>query len=266
MKLKNVLNANCIAINSSQVTDKQAALKEIAELAIKSDILKNLKSDDIYLALSEREKVCSTGFENGLAIPHCRLKNLSEFVVGAVVYPKGIDFKAADGKKTELCFFIIGPEEQRNVHIRLLSTICRSYTSPEVKQQIIGSNDSSELYYKLISYLPDGEIDQEEKCMLSIMIQNEKAFLEILQVLSSRQASVVINEGSDISSHLNKLPLFSTFWNSSEDEGIKIITATIGKKMVNEVVREINLLNSSLDLKNCCVVNIVNLSYSAGSL
>jgi PTS system nitrogen regulatory IIA component len=266
MKLKNALNADCIAINLDQATDKQAVLKEIAELAIKSDILKDFSSEDIYSALAEREKICSTGFENGLAIPHCRLKNLTDFVVGAVVYPNGIDFNAADGKKTEICFFIIGPEEHRNVHIRLLSTICKSYSSPSVKQQIIDSSDSSELYHKLISRLPDDEVEQEEKCMLTIMIQNEKAFLEILQILSSTTASVVITDGSDVSSHLNKLPLFSTFWNSSEDEHVKIITAVIGKRMVNDAVREINLLNSSLNLKNCCVINIMNLAYSSGSL
>jgi len=49
--------------------------------------------------LKDREEVGSTGFGNEIAIPHCVIDNISDFVVGVLVIPDGVDYNSIDGKR-----------------------------------------------------------------------------------------------------------------------------------------------------------------------
>lgn len=265
MNLHKALKKECIAVDSTS-TDKNSVLKEIAALAKKSPALENYSENDIYNALAERETACTTGFENGIAIPHCRLKNISEFVVGVVVLPNGIDFASLDGKPTQLCFFIIGPEEHRDEHIRLLSMICRAFKAEGVKQKMLAAESADEIAEIIFARAPEGVTKQEEQCLITIYIQNEEAFLEILQLLSTLNASVAVTEGGTLSSHLHRLPLFSTFWNREDPGFLKIIHGIVAKKIVNETVREINVVKDELKISDGFLVTVQNLSYSSGSI
>jgi PTS system nitrogen regulatory IIA component len=60
--------------------------------------------------LQQRERIGTTGFGGGIAIPHCSLDDIEEFVVGLLIVSDGVDFESLDGKKTTTFFFIIGPK------------------------------------------------------------------------------------------------------------------------------------------------------------
>ncbi|MDP1109051.1 PTS sugar transporter subunit IIA, partial [Klebsiella pneumoniae] len=51
---------------------KKKALEQIANLIARE--VPDLEMQDVFDALIAREKLGSTGFGNGIAIPHCRLK------------------------------------------------------------------------------------------------------------------------------------------------------------------------------------------------
>ena len=93
MNLLNFVKNECIATGVS-VSNKTECLQKVAQLAKKSSVLKNISEKEIFEALQNREELGSTGFENGIAIPHCRLENVEEFVVGFITIPDGIDFAA----------------------------------------------------------------------------------------------------------------------------------------------------------------------------
>ena len=124
MSLLESLYPECIQIGSKAV-DKDGVLWEIAGLAKNNPALAAYSEGELYDALEEREKIGSTGFGEGVAIPHCSLDRLSEFVVGVLIIPGGVEFKSLDGKKTAVFFFIIGPRRERNRHIQLLSSISK---------------------------------------------------------------------------------------------------------------------------------------------
>jgi len=57
----------------------------------------NLDPDAIYENLIAREKLGSTGFGNGIAIPHCRLEDCHQ-AIGALLQLDGkIDFSRTEG-------------------------------------------------------------------------------------------------------------------------------------------------------------------------
>ena len=90
MSLFKDLKEECIQIGSD-ATNKEEVLKEIAKLAKQCSALDNVSETDLFQALLDRENIGTTGFEKGIAIPHCKLDSISEFVVGALVIPEGVD-------------------------------------------------------------------------------------------------------------------------------------------------------------------------------
>jgi len=148
----------------------------------------------------------------------------------------------------------------------LLSLICRIFKNASMKQVILDSKTPDEVANVIISHSPEGISNAEEKCLVTVYIQNEEAFLEILQLLSTLNASVAVIEAGSISSHLHRLPLFSTFWNREDPGFLKIVTGVVAKKIVNETVREINVLKDDLKIQDGILITVQNLSYSSGLL
>jgi Kef-type K+ transport system membrane component KefB/mannitol/fructose-specific phosphotransferase system IIA component (Ntr-type) len=88
---------------------KQQVLQEICIAA--ADAVSN--SPERFLRLvGERERVTTSGWENGLAVPHARVNGLLEplVVVGRVA--QGIDFDARDGKPARLIILILTGDNQ----------------------------------------------------------------------------------------------------------------------------------------------------------
>ena len=102
----------CVQLGSD-ARNKVEVLEEIARLAKKTDLLARFREEQIFTALQEREKIGSTGFGNGIAIPHCTLEGLKEFIIGFLVIPSGFDFQALDGQKTTVLFFIPPPGSRK---------------------------------------------------------------------------------------------------------------------------------------------------------
>ena len=101
-----LLREECIVPNSDFST-KQQVLKAIATVAKKSPLLKNISENEIYTALEEREAIGSTGFESGIAIPHCRLEEVTDFVVGIISVPGGVDFLLNRWRKHKINLFLL---------------------------------------------------------------------------------------------------------------------------------------------------------------
>jgi PTS system nitrogen regulatory IIA component len=259
----------CVNIDST-AKDKDSILRDIAETAKKSSRLENFSSDDIYEALKQREEVGSTGFEDGVAIPHCRLEGLDSFVVGLVLVPGGLDFGSYDKKPSELFFFILGPEDQamRNQHIRLLSAISRTLAIRGVKEELKEAKSSEELRELFLRWISDKmeSSPDDEKSFFFISVQEEDKFIDILEAVSALADSVSVIEGHDATQYLHSLPVFSSFWNS-EDKGFhRVISGLVGKKLSNEMVRGVNVAADGLDNKSGVLVVLLDAAYSAGAL
>lgn len=267
MNMSVFFHEECIQIGT-KAGSKSELLREIAGLAKRSSVLKNVSEDAIYNALTKRENISSTGFEGGIAIPHCRMPDVSEFVVGAVTVFEGIDFKAVDKGKTNLLFFIIAPETDRETHIRILSTISRTLAVPEVKNEILNAGSPNKLREAFVKHIPErsGPGDKDVQCVFHIIVQNEERFGEILRILSSLGASVTVVEGKDIGNYLHRLPLFSSFWNP-EDKGFNcLIFGTVKKSLVNELIRSVDLVTGGLDKNPGVLITIQELMIASGAL
>ncbi|GAA6132934.1 PTS IIA-like nitrogen regulatory protein PtsN [Halopseudomonas sabulinigri] len=106
----------------------------------------NLDPDAIYESLIAREKLGSTGFGNGIAIPHCRLGDCHQ-AIGALLQLDGkIDFDALDGQPVDLIFVLLVPQEATDQHLQILKMLAGKLDQAELRDALRAAPDAQSLY------------------------------------------------------------------------------------------------------------------------
>jgi Kef-type K+ transport system membrane component KefB/mannitol/fructose-specific phosphotransferase system IIA component (Ntr-type) len=88
---------------------RSGAIRELCELAA-STLGKS--ADYLYQLVLRRERITGSGWENGVAVPHARLRGLQKPIVAVGRSEDGIDFDTRDGKPARLIFLIITGDSQ----------------------------------------------------------------------------------------------------------------------------------------------------------
>jgi len=268
MKIFHVLREECIVANA-EFRDKAAALREIVRVARKSPILEHVAAEEILHGLETRESLGSTGFGKGIAIPHCRLKSVRDFVVGLITIPGGVDFEALDGQKVRLIIFIIAPENESSTQIKLLSAISQTLLITGVVDEILAGDTPEALRESFLRHTR-ADIDtkdQTSKNLFHVFVQDEQVFRDILHLLTGTEASsLVVLDGKNAGAYLAKMPLFADFWRDESRQLTRIIIAVVEKGLTNETLRRIESITGHLDEGAGVMVTIQEISYSTGSL
>jgi PTS system nitrogen regulatory IIA component len=268
MKLINVLRNECVQTRAG-CSSKQDVLTAVAALAKKSPILDAVAESDILDALTEREELSTTGFGNGIAIPHCRLENVENFVVGILTVPDGVDFAAMDDQPVKLFVFIVAPAGNSNEHIKILSGISQVLNVSENVSEMLCAPSADVLFESFMRHVRD-EADPKQhdtKNLFRIQIQDEELFHEVLQIIEGFHAStVMVSEAEPASNYLQKMPMFAGFWSDKANEFCKVILATVDRQDTNETIRRIEQHTGSLDDRSDILLTVQELFYCAGSL
>jgi PTS system nitrogen regulatory IIA component len=268
MKLTDVLRPECVR-TGLVIEDKAIALCEIAALAKKNPLCRHISEEDILEALQERETLGSTAFGGGVAIPHCRLKAIPDFVVGIATIPDGVDFESADKQKVRLIVFILAPADRPNAHIRLLSSISRTLQNAKAVSKMIKAQDAKSLMQAFVRNT-GAEIPLEvtsQKSMLHVFVQDEHIFEEILAALSGLEtSSMAVLHAHNAHESLTKIPLYAEFAKNGKSSVCRVIAAIAEQRLDNEIVRRIEGITGPLQECSGVMVTIQPLSYAAGSL
>jgi len=249
--------------------DKHQILKIFAENAARTQVLKKYKAVDLLKKLEDREALGSTGFGEGVAIPHCAIDGLEDFVIGIMILREGADFEAIDGNPVQLLFLIIGPSEQRNRHIKILSAISKMVKTPGVMENLLGTADNTQIRNLLRQHLTirTDRPTTEGYCMLHVYIQKESVFDEILELLSSEvEGSITVIETQNAGEYLHRLPLFSTYWTEGSSSFNRLIQTMVPKAHCNNLIRQINMIEDTFADNPGVLVTAQELMYASGSI
>ena len=111
----------------------------------------NLDPDAIYENLIAREKLGSTGFGNGIAIPHCRLEDCHQ-AIGALLQLDGkIDFDALDGQPVDLIFVLLVPQEATEQHLQILKMLAGKLDRADLRDALRAAPDADALYHVMVN-------------------------------------------------------------------------------------------------------------------
>ena len=101
---------------------KRSLLQQLAHLAGQR---LGLDSAAILSSLAERERLGSTGFGQGVALPHGKIEGLTRLYGLFVRLGEPVDFKALDKVPVDLVFLLLSPPEAGAEHLKALAAISR---------------------------------------------------------------------------------------------------------------------------------------------
>lgn len=90
-------------------------------------------------AIGERERLGSTGFGGGVAIPHGKLSNLDRIYGMVARLAQPIDYKAVDGAPVDLVFLLLSPPDAGAEHLKALAAVSRVVRSAATVEKIRGA-------------------------------------------------------------------------------------------------------------------------------
>ena len=148
MDLNNFFSEECI-IMDCQSKSKKNVLELISEIASSVSIT---NKDIIFEKLYEREKLGTTAFGNGIAIPHARIDNLSEAKIIILKLETAIDFNSSDGEKVDLIISLLAPNNKNEMHIKILSKIAEMLDDKIFREKIRNCSNKLEIKSVINSY------------------------------------------------------------------------------------------------------------------
>jgi|SRR5579875_2574707 PTS system nitrogen regulatory IIA component len=147
MKITDILTPEMV-IPSLAGKTKSEVLAELAGCL--ASVHSEINRERLVSVLSERENLGSTAIGDGIAIPHGKLKGLSQIVGVFGRSLQGVDFESLDGKPTRLFFLLVAPEDSASLHLKALARVSRLLRDPGFRQQLQDAPDAAELF-RLIS-------------------------------------------------------------------------------------------------------------------
>lgn len=166
MKINNDLLKSSHIVFDNKVKTQKAVLKKIADLALSLDYITN--SEELIQAFLDREQQSTTGFEDGIAIPHARIKSIKKPAILILRTNNGVDWKAIDGQLTNFIIAIIIPEQQAgNLHLDILSALAIKLANEEFRHKLKASSDAEEL----ITIISDTATNNENANLLKTPIK-----------------------------------------------------------------------------------------------
>jgi len=268
MDIFKIISEKTCAVNFS-AKDKNDSLHKLAEL-LSTDIYE-ISTEEIYEALLHREEVGSTGFEEGVAIPHAKVPGLRDFHLAIAHAKKGVPFDSIDGKKSQLFFVIVGPDKHPEQHLQILAQISRISRNPNARREMTQARSNIALKEAFLRYVTGRAISGgDKKNKLLMVILYEKRFLDdILELFLERGIrGVNILESTGIKDQLSTIPLFSDFLNflGERSDVSKTIMTVIPEKEVSEIVQGIEEIMGDLDKHTGAMVMALDLFFIKGSM
>jgi PTS system nitrogen regulatory IIA component len=140
MKITEVLYKEAILVDL-KANDKKGVLEE---LSMPVSQIAGINQQELVRVLMEREQLGSTGIGGGIGIPHGKLKNLDNLVLGFGLSRKGIDFDSMDKRPTHIFFLLVTPENSTGLHLKVLARISRLLKNDDFKEKLFQISDAEE--------------------------------------------------------------------------------------------------------------------------
>ena len=129
------------------VSGKKQLFQKIADLATKAY---GLDSALIFERLMDREKLGSTGFGGGVAIPHAKIEGLDRVRGLVLLLEEPIPFEAVDDAPVDVIFALLSPIDSGAEHLKTLARVSRYLRNATQLGRLRGAG-SDEALYALLS-------------------------------------------------------------------------------------------------------------------
>ncbi|QGP79621.1 PTS sugar transporter subunit IIA [Sphingobium sp. CAP-1] len=122
---------------------KKALFQKIAALAA---CAYGLEADEVGDALFERERLGSTGFGGGVAIPHAKIPGLDKMCGVVVLLDPAVPFDAVDEAPVDVVFALLSPVDSGAEHLKTLARVSRYLRDENTVARLRGAQSTGALH------------------------------------------------------------------------------------------------------------------------
>lgn len=146
MQLSEFLDFEAVRVDLS-ASNKRQLLNQLAQIAAAR---LSLDPSAIADSIAERERLGSTGFGGGVAIPHGKLDKLERIYALVIRLAAPIDYKAVDGQPVDLVFLLLSPPNAGAEHLKALAAVSRLVRHGGIVEKLRGARSRDAMAAVLI--------------------------------------------------------------------------------------------------------------------
>jgi PTS system nitrogen regulatory IIA component len=105
--------------------------------------------DEVIERLTERERLGSTGFGGGIAIPHAKLESLDQVRGAVLLLEEPVAFDAVDDNPVDVVFMLLSPADSGAEHLKMLARVSRFLRGEAQVKRLRGVRSDAALYVLL---------------------------------------------------------------------------------------------------------------------
>lgn len=125
------------------VANKKALFTQLSAAAAK---LTGLPAKTIVTSLNAREKIGSTGFGGGAAIPHGKIDGLPGVFGFFARLETPVDFQSIDNVPVDLVFLLLSPPDAGADHLKALARVSRAFRDSQTVAKLRGARSRDAIY------------------------------------------------------------------------------------------------------------------------
>ncbi len=131
------------AVARAPIDTQEQVLAQLAKLFARAYELDAVAIEE---GLEQREKLGSTGFGRGVALPHCRSIDVKRPTMALLKLDQPVDFRAADAMPVELVIGLVSPENAGASHLHALAAISRMTRDEAMLGALLDAPDADALF------------------------------------------------------------------------------------------------------------------------
>ncbi|MES2903968.1 MAG: PTS sugar transporter subunit IIA [Pseudomonadota bacterium] len=147
MRLTELLDFDSIRVGLA-VGNKRQLLQQLGQTA---GARLGIDPAVIVDSILDREKLGSTGFGNGVAIPHGKVEGLTNIYAMLVRLAEPIDYKAIDELPVDFAFLLLSPPDAGAAHLKALAAVSRAVRNGATLEKMRGARSRDALAAVLMS-------------------------------------------------------------------------------------------------------------------
>jgi fructose-specific phosphotransferase system IIA component len=143
MSISSLINENLIDLDLKAENQKET-IEKLVDMLMKQKKIKSKK--EFIEGVLLREKEATTGFGNGIAIPHCKDDSVLEASIAIGKLKKGVEWNSLDGNPVELIILLAVPSKEANTtHLEVLSKLASKLMDKDFTYKLLNIKSKGEL-------------------------------------------------------------------------------------------------------------------------
>lgn len=132
-RLMQIVNPDAIVV-PLKAQERDAVIAELIDALLAAGAADATLRGELLKKVLAREELSSTGFGQGVAVPHVKHKAVTKLSAAVGLSARGVEFRALDKQPVYSVFLLLSPEDQPEEHLKAMEAIFKHLSKPTFRR------------------------------------------------------------------------------------------------------------------------------------